>query len=1154
MADDEKESIGSAGTIPVSPDNPLYESVKSGGGYVEDEDGNVTGGPDGDGTAQTEEERTEDTDSTDSSGSSSDSGSSSGSSVPSPSERIGGSSAGATTTPGATSTNNGSSSGGGDPAFDPGADPDDLSFGEVSEDELLERSGNSTENDSSSSSGASSTSSGNGSDSSESTSSPTDDGDTYPESDPRDDLTGEEILNGTGSKVTNQNADEFDNVDGTVVREETVQQVEEQAVSQLNTSAAPESVQNIIEQSTPESATVAGVSIPGPFDEDDVDVRTVERDGQTFLSAELNEQGQQQANTIQQRRREQAIEQARNDAASQLQEQTDANLERGEDFTVSVEDGQVRTNLTEAGREAEIKTDVAAQSDQFGTDDVLIDSSGDPFISTQARKEAIAAEREDVSADDIVIQQRRTESGDIETQAVIPGQGAAESDPQTQLDRSVATFENVTGTDIPGEGDVIPNVDVSEEIESATGINVPTSQEISDGVQNQIDRVATGVSENEFVSGTADVATEVLERAPTDEAAAAVGASAAATPVGQIATSETAQDIADEAPSVEDVTQTVGASAAATPLGQIATSETAQDVADEVPSVDDVTRTLGTSVAASPAFQVASSETAQDVATGLGGAAVAGAAASPLGQIVGSERVQATVDDVLELGGEATDRIVTGGGQAAGAVGGALGTGLAASPAVQLASNDRAQQLPGQALGAGQDVVEALRVTDELGADSEAEARRQLESEGPVASVLRDTGLEIETELAQFTSDDADSVVADRVEESRREDALEAIQNGPAASPAPAIGRNPGSAIRGLNLAGRAAQSGQAARAAAGISGLIGGGVAVNELTVPEDSDESELTVGEATQDVSEVEATESDISELDVSGEVAQDVTEVEVPDTSADIDGTLQASQQLLIGEEIEREEQAPEIPREDFEPTRGEPRQRGPSVRERQRREDLNPFERTFPTGGSAVVGNETSDPLEETREQQSQAEQSDVLSDSGVGPGARSEPGPLAGNRNDSAVDDFLGDRLGIGPSTRGFADTRVDVGLSQENGVRTSTTTRIGQAAASVQAQGLQFDFLQENVEVNEPAEAEGPGYATEYGFGNGRSRPRRPRLPGLEFEDDDNATSFGFLATGTTFETGVLQDPDEVTGLGGGSDGGDFSSGGGDLDRFDQLL
>jgi len=62
MSDDD-ESIGSAGTIPVEPDNPLYDAVKSGGGFVEDEDGNVSGGPDGDGTARTEEERTSNSDS-----------------------------------------------------------------------------------------------------------------------------------------------------------------------------------------------------------------------------------------------------------------------------------------------------------------------------------------------------------------------------------------------------------------------------------------------------------------------------------------------------------------------------------------------------------------------------------------------------------------------------------------------------------------------------------------------------------------------------------------------------------------------------------------------------------------------------------------------------------------------------------------------------------------------------------------------------------------------------------------------------------------------------------------------------------------------------------------------------------------------------------
>jgi len=50
--------IGSAGTTAVDPSNPLYDDVKAGGGFVKDEEtGEVTGGPDGDGTARTEQER-----------------------------------------------------------------------------------------------------------------------------------------------------------------------------------------------------------------------------------------------------------------------------------------------------------------------------------------------------------------------------------------------------------------------------------------------------------------------------------------------------------------------------------------------------------------------------------------------------------------------------------------------------------------------------------------------------------------------------------------------------------------------------------------------------------------------------------------------------------------------------------------------------------------------------------------------------------------------------------------------------------------------------------------------------------------------------------------------------------------------------------------
>lgn len=52
--------IGSAGTTAVSQDNPLYEAVRDNGGYVETDDGGVTGGPNGDGTATTEQERLDD--------------------------------------------------------------------------------------------------------------------------------------------------------------------------------------------------------------------------------------------------------------------------------------------------------------------------------------------------------------------------------------------------------------------------------------------------------------------------------------------------------------------------------------------------------------------------------------------------------------------------------------------------------------------------------------------------------------------------------------------------------------------------------------------------------------------------------------------------------------------------------------------------------------------------------------------------------------------------------------------------------------------------------------------------------------------------------------------------------------------------------------
>lgn len=127
-----------------------------------------------------------------------------------------------------------------------------------------------------------------------------------------------------------------------------------------------------------------------------------------------------------------------------------------------------------------------------------------------------------------------------------------------------------------------------------------------------------------------------------------------------------------------------------------------------------------------------------------------------------------------------------------------------------------------------------------------------------------------------------------------------------------------------------------------------------------------ELLPGESPQDRAELEVGETDGSELptpqtpDVDGSELSvgetDVSELTVPsqrETSLSILRTDPA-QIGELREEVEDEETDVEITEDDIITGLPKPDQPGPSTRERQRREDLTTPERTFPTGSSAVVG--------------------------------------------------------------------------------------------------------------------------------------------------------------------------------------------------------
>lgn len=353
-----------------------------------------------------------------------------------------------------------------------GASVDDLSFDEVSEEELLERSGNerqsnrerqqeSSDTDGGSGGGGGGDGGGGGRTAEENTAIAAD------IDDPADDTL-------------------VDRADNPNVPDQTEEAVAGDAVEQLNEDTAGSD----------------------PFDRGDVSVTTEERNGETVAVPELTDSGQRLNQSLNEAR-------AADTFSQQLSEQTGDDVTPGDDFTVEVSDGQATAEFTDSyrlesaaaqserydaddlelvggdiqvtdegrleaaaqqsdqydaddlelvGGDVEVTDEglreaAAQQSDQFQADDLLVDSQGDVFVSTQAQKEQIAAERSGVSPDDVVLQDTRTDSGDIETKVFIDeGNGQRRDTGQTEGDffsGAVSGFEDATGVDVPGEGSLV---------------------------------------------------------------------------------------------------------------------------------------------------------------------------------------------------------------------------------------------------------------------------------------------------------------------------------------------------------------------------------------------------------------------------------------------------------------------------------------------------------------------------------------------------------------------------------------------------------------------------------------------------------------------------------------------------------------------------
>lgn len=304
-------------------------------------------------------------------------------------------------------------------------------------------------------------------------------------------------------------------------------------------------------------------------------------------------------------------------------------------------------------------------------------------------------------------------------------------------------------------------------------------------------------------------------------------------------------------------------------------------------------------------------------------------------------------------------------------------------------------------------------------------------------------------------------------------------------------------------------------------------------------------------QEQAEVQLPEStSMAELDVPGEGTQtrrelDVTAGEGPVASGELDTPESARQgeisipngggrqqteigtfrtQELIGRQQSRQqefgEQKRTITGEDIVTDLPDPEQEGPSVRERQRRDDLFAPGRTFPTGGSAVVGlveAEEATRREVATEGEYVREQADV--GMGVGQGPHIGAGVDQRERGESLLDSFAG------------ADTATRTQTVQAQVPAQVTLPQTGSLQVGETIQAQDYSYPEETATPDEVVEE------TAYG------RPGRPRKPrditfgfGAGSEDPEQETGFGESQTeaalstisfGESLETGEIISVDE---------------------------
>lgn len=300
--------------------------------------------------------------------------------------------------------------------------------------------------------------------------------------------------------------------------------------------------------------------------------------------------------------------------------------------------------------------------------------------------------------------------------------------------------------------------------------------------------------------------------------------------------------------------------------------------------------------------------------------------------------------------------------------------------------------------------------------------------------------------------------------------------------------------------------------AATGIGGATASNPQQGRDLVPESPfGGSELDVGEADQDVDEItqpsEPTGSG-SELGVGG---TQPTEVDVPDQANPVEVTVPGGdgatnlletrlQQLVGEEELFEDSDAPTITRDDLVDERGDPRQDPPSTRERQRRDDLDVFERQFPGRENQIIGRGSLTEFDDDFAGVSDdvvgqgtdvTTGSETVSGSGVGPFL--PPFADVGTGTDSDATQPTDTTLP--PATGTPTDTDAPSDTGSNTGERTVSDTVLVQGSVTVDGfadpASADFGAPTPTETVSEPVDPTPPNPS---GFGRGDGSRRRPLL------------------------------------------------------------